>query len=182
MGTPCSYGMKKNGVMKTTYYHWDGGVKYFGKDFLEEIKLFSLNRLSDLFDKIQMIELDSTPTLEQIKYCKKNDWYNNTVDGGKDTNWYSLLHKTLGSFKELFKVENETPLMISYPIDGYCYGYLIDFDKGMLVVYDYGKLGAIIPLEYIERNSVENLVKCLELQLADKTFEDAWESVLSNVN
>ena len=177
MSTPCSYGIKKNGIIKSSYYPWDGGINIFGKKFLTEIKIVSLNRLSSLFDKIQMVELDSIPTQEQIDYCKKYGWFDNSFDDRKDTNWFCLLQKTLGSFNQLLLVENENPLMISYPIDGYCYGYLIDFDENLFIVYEYGKIKAIIPLEYIETASIFDLLKCLEIQFSDKSFEDAWKLV-----
>ena len=71
MGTRGLWGLRKDGIDKLTYNHWDSYPTALG----ETIKSFILNHspaeLNEVFDKIILIKSNSRPTKKQIKEGSK---------------------------------------------------------------------------------------------------------------
>lgn len=72
MGTRGTYGIRKNGVDKLTYNHYDSYPDYLGRNIVEFLTLFGTENLHKFYDSIVLVEKSSEPTAEQITYCKEN--------------------------------------------------------------------------------------------------------------
>lgn len=63
MGTRGLYGFRKNGVDKTTYNHFDSYPDGLGADVVNFIKKHSIDELKKFYDRIQMVQNDTSPTV-----------------------------------------------------------------------------------------------------------------------
>ena len=76
MSTRGLYGFRKNGIDKCTYNHSDSYPEWLGREVLEFCATNNIDKLSRLFDNIEMVSEDSTPTKKQIEICKKEGYIN----------------------------------------------------------------------------------------------------------
>lgn len=166
MSTPAVYGLKKNGIIKSSYCHGEGWLDSLGKSILNEFKDIGETYLSKLFDKIVLVDGETNPTNEEIKYFKDNNWYNGPVACfSSEFTWYDLLRDIQGSFEPLIKVVNNVSkkaYMVYSPIDSQNFGYLIDLDEKQFVYFKDKKIVQKLSFELIEQLPVNAIIDLLE--------------------
>jgi hypothetical protein len=132
MGTRGTLGFRKNGVDKLMYNHFDSYPSGLGAKVIEFLKNTSIEEMSAIFDKIEMIDGDVKPTAQQIEECKK--WTNLTVSEKSADDWYCLLRDAQGelsAFKEGLRYMLEANDFIKDSL--FCeYGYIINLDDNVL--------------------------------------------------
>ena len=94
MSTRGCYGFRKNGVDKLTYNHFDSYPDCLGKIMVEFCKETSIEEMSEIFDRIILVNEENKPTKEQIEECKK--YYNGNVGDCTIEDWGCLLRETQG--------------------------------------------------------------------------------------
>jgi len=135
MGTRGAFGFFKDGVHKVTYNHFDSYPSELGKHVLDIAKQFSIDELNKMFDRIEMVDMDSTPTPGQIEKCRK--YINLNVSTQSETDWYCLLREAQGDLSAYAEVG----LMIEYAgflhASLFCeYAYIINLTDNTLEVYE----------------------------------------------
>ena len=139
MGTRGLYGIRKNGVDKTTYNHYDSYPDGLGRDIIKFAVTHTVEQISTLYDHIEMINEEKLPTSEQIALCKKYANPDFSVSNQSPYDWYCLTRGLQGDLQRAyFMVLN---CGITYMMDGrdfildslYCeYAYIINLDTGNL--------------------------------------------------
>ena len=210
MSTRGLYGIRKNGVDKCTYNHSDSYPSWLGKKVLEFCATNSVERLSRLFDNIEMVTEDGTPTEEQIEICKKAGYVNLNVSNQSESDWYCLLRNLQGNFKAYTECIEKNSRVFMTKGDGFIkdslfceYAYIINIDDEVLEYYEgfqeepqidnrYGttpdsdgyypcKLVFTIPLEEIELNNVDNFVIKMETGLDEGDIE-SYQKLINEYN
>lgn len=132
MGTRGCYGFRKNGIDKFTYNHFDSYPDGLGRDILSFCKHTSLAEMNEIYDRLILVNENSTPTPEQITEC--SDYYDGNVSRQTPEDWYCLLRKTQGDL-------NVYRAGLKYMIDNhdfikdslFCeYAYIINLDTKKL--------------------------------------------------
>lgn len=162
MSTSAAYGLKKNGVIKSSYCHSEGWLTSLGKDLINEFKKYGEDALSNLFDAIILVDKDDVPTKEDIAGSE--------ISSFGDENWYFLLKDYQGSFSFLLKSLKsgyKKVFMVDEPIDGQNLSYLIDFDDRQFVYYKdkeiYNKVSFDIINDYSTNTIICNYLSKEEL-------------------
>lgn len=106
MSTRGLYGFRKNGTDKCTYNHSDSYPDWLGRKVVEFCKNHSIKEMNNIFDKIVLVDENSTPTEEQIKECNENGYANFGVSSGVQTDWYCLLRNCQGDLDCLAAAKN----------------------------------------------------------------------------
>jgi len=136
MGTRGVYGFHKNGIDKITYRFEDSYPRELGETIIKFIMSTTIDEINNIFNKMIMVDEESTPTLEQIKECQK--YYNGDIGEKSICDWYCLLRKSQGKL-DLYKND------LRYMIEGkefihdslYCeWGYVINLDTNKLEIYE----------------------------------------------
>lgn len=145
MSTCGNFGLKKNGVSKLTYCHFDSYPEGLGEDLVSLIKGTTIEKLHEVYDTILMVEEYEYPNEEQTKHIRK--WFDT-----EEREWYSVLRNAQG--KPVFKALLEgLKYMVSNVDGGESYSYVIDLDRNMFVIND-GNLGEFdlenIPEDWLE--------------------------------
>jgi hypothetical protein len=120
MSTNGNWGFRKDGVEKITYQHYDSYPSGLGDDAVIMIKC-SLENLDEMFDRIQITN-DESDLLTPISLMKR----------------YNRGQKKI----KMFGYNN-------YKSEYLDYGYIIDLNKRMFEVYNFGKIIHVIELENI---------------------------------
>lgn len=139
MSTRGLYGFRKGGIDKTTYNHSDSYPEWLGEKISKFCAAVTPEQMSDFFDRIIMVDEESTPTKEQQDYCIAAVWYNPYVGEKSPAHWYNLLRELQGNMPALDKaVRSDADF---YMIDSsefikdslFCeYAYIVNLDTGML--------------------------------------------------
>ncbi len=139
MSTRGLYGLRKNGIDKYTYNHFDSYPSGLGRNVLEFCAENDVNKLSKLFNNIELVYKNETPTKDQIDICKREEWADFSVSSGRDDEWYCLLRHLQGNFKEYSKaIENDKKVFMTndahFIKDSlFCeYAYIINLDDEVL--------------------------------------------------
>ena len=136
MGTRGLIGIRKKGVLKGTYNHFDSYPSCLGDAIASEIKSKPIGYFEEGFDRIKMVVETAKPTKAEIAKCKDMGLYDETVSQQRETDWYCLLKKAQGSL-----IANiEAGLMIDearFMADSlFCeWAYVLDLDKKELEIY-----------------------------------------------
>jgi len=132
MGTRGTVGFRKNGVDKLMYNHYDSYPDGLGAQVVEFLKETSVAVISEIFDKIEMVDGDTKPTAEQIEHCK--GWTDLTVSEQSTSDWYCLLRDAqgeLGAFKKGLRYMLAANDFIKDSL--FCeYGYIVNLDDNVL--------------------------------------------------
>jgi hypothetical protein len=188
MSTRGLYGVRKNGVDKCTYNHFDSYPSGLGSDVVRFCANNSVEELNKFFDNIVLVLEDSIPTESQIKECQKAGYVDLSVSSQSNDDWYCLLRNLQGNFKEYQKcIDSNSKIYMTDSIDFiqdslFCeYAYIINLDDEVLEFYEgfqkepqvdnrYGtkedrgyypcKLVLTIPLDELE--DVDKVVKMME--------------------
>lgn len=140
MSTRGLMGIKKNGVLKAQYNHFDSYISGLGQQIintLNEIKKEDrIKKLSDTFDNIVLVNENDTPTKEMIEYCKLYNTTNLNVSGQNEKDMYCLLRETQGElslYLNGFKYMINNASFINDTL--YCeYAYVINLDTNKLEI------------------------------------------------
>lgn len=139
MSTRGLYGFRKGGIDKTTYNHSDSYPEWLGEKISKFCAAVTPEQMSAFFDRIIMVDEESTPTKEQQDYCTAAGWYNPYVGEKSPAHWYNLLRELQGNMAELDKAVRSDKDF--YMIDSsefikdslFCeYAYIVNLDTGML--------------------------------------------------
>lgn len=188
MGTRGLYGVRKNGVDKCTYNHFDSYPECLGRNVVEFCKNNSVENLNKFFDNIVLVLENSKPTKAQIKDCQKAGYVDLSVSTQSNDDWYCLLRNLQGDFEEYQRcIDTDAKIYMIDSIDFiedslFCeYAYIINLDDEVLEFYEgfqkepqvgnrYGtkedrgyypcKLALTIPLDEID--DVNRIVKKME--------------------
>lgn len=185
------YGIRKNGIDKCTYSHSDSYPDWLGRNMLKFCITNGIEMLSRLFDNIEMVSENSTPTEEQIRICNELEYAAFNLDSRCEKDWYYLLKNLQGNFDAYTKSieENNKVFMtddIQFIKDSlYCeYAYIINIDDGVFEFYEgfqkvpqngnrYGiepnengyypcKLSFTIPLDEVSFYNIDRIVEKME--------------------
>ena len=139
MGTRGLYGFRKNGKDKVTYNHWDSYPEGLGIEVIRFCNRHSIEELSAIYDKIVLIDEESTPTPEEIEWAKCRGLYDPTVSNRSEQNWYCLLRGLQGDLLRLdiiissgdkcYMIDNHGFITDSLMCE---YAYIINIDTGKL--------------------------------------------------
>lgn len=163
MSTRGYLGIKKKGELKGQYNHFDSYISGLGKELI--LYLNTLNKenmieiLNKTFDYIELIDENSTPTREQILYCKQCEVIDLSVSSQSVSDWYCLLRDTQGRL-DLY-IDNKCKYMLNgndfLQDDVFCeYGYVINLDTNKLDIYILGKLKSSYDLLTLDMNKIIN--------------------------
>lgn len=210
MSTRGLYGLRKNGIDKCTYNHSDSYPDWLGKEILEFCARNSIEKLSRLFDNIEIVSEGSTPTEEQIEICKKAGYVNLSVSSRNETDWYCLLRNLQGNFNAYTKcIEDNTKVFMTNGSDFiqdslFCeYAYIINLDDEVLEFYEgfqkepqvdnrYGttpddngyypcKLSFTIPLDEIDFSNIDRFVSKMKTGLEEDELEE-YQNLINEFN
>jgi hypothetical protein len=120
MSTNGNWGFRKDGVEKITYQHYDSYPSGLGDDVVIMVKC-SLENLDEMFDRIQVTN-DESDLITPLSLLKR----------------YNRGQKTI----KMFGHNN-------YKSEYLDYAYIIDLNKKMLEVYNFGKIIHVFELENI---------------------------------
>lgn len=139
MGTRGLYGIRKGGVDKCTYNHFDSYPDGLGADVLQFCATHSEEQISKLFDLIEIFNTKVPPTEEQKRMCKQNGYVDLTVSNRTDEDWYCLLRELQGNIRawdEALKQDAKIPMEDDKDFikdSLFCeYGYIINLDTHYL--------------------------------------------------
>lgn len=157
MGTRGYMGIKKKGELKGSYNHCDSYFEGLGNDIIQSINNIPadkrIDRLNEVFDRIELVDEKSTPTSEQIDYCIENDLVNLSVSSKSTDEWYCLLREAQGKLN--LYINNN----IKYMLNGndflkdelWCeYAYIINLDTNKLEIYEYGNSKLIMQRDLLD--------------------------------
>lgn len=137
MGTRGTYGIRKNGIDKLSYKHYDSYPTGLGAEMVSAVASLQPCDLDFLFDRIVLVDSQSEPSAEQKAML--SSW--NTAGTGSG-DWYEALHDLQGRMDLLFGMANECG--VAYMPDAadfikdslFCeYGYIINLDTGKLEMW-----------------------------------------------
>lgn len=134
MSTRGIYGFRKNKTDKLTYNHSDSYPSCLGETMLEFCKATSFDELNDIYERITLVDEETTPTAEQIEACR--GFADTSVSTGRIDDWYCLLREMQGEpskWKEIsgtiYMIDNHEFIKDSL----FCeYGYIINLDTNKL--------------------------------------------------
>lgn len=135
MGTRGAYGFYKDGKDKITYNHYDSDPEWLGKEIVKFCRTTDQETMNIIFDRIIMVDEDSTPSKEQIK--ETAGYFNENVSTGRQEDWYSLLRGSQGSLEDYkddlrYMIDNAEFMKDSL----FCeWAYIINLTDGLLEVY-----------------------------------------------
>lgn len=139
MGTRGLYGLRKNGIDKTSYNHFDSYPNGLGRDILGFIKNHSAKEMNTFYDRIIMVNEQTEPTTQEIENCITNQSVNLDVSSRSFNDWYCLLRNLQGDLNALYECK------AAYMTDGhefikdslFCeYAYIINLDTNKLEFYE----------------------------------------------
>lgn len=136
------YGIRKNGIDKATYNHWDSYPNWLGKEVVSFCKHNGIENLNRFFDLIELVDNESNPTDDQIIECMTAGYVDTSVGAQSVRDWYCLLRDMQGNFKayQNFIDNNARVYMkddITFIRDSlFCeYAYIINLDDNVLEFY-----------------------------------------------
>lgn len=142
MGTRGLYGIRKDGVDKLTYNHFDSYPSGLGNEIVGFIQNTSDEGLNKFFDLIRLVDGESKPKYEDIDACIKTGIANLDVSDRSVGDWYCLTRELQGDFKKYKELINTTQTI--YMLDEhefikdslFCeYAYIINLDDKTLEYY-----------------------------------------------
>ena len=139
MGTRGLWGLRKNGMDKVTYNHYDSYPDCLGDIITAFVHSVSDDELNEMFERIELVEDSSMPTPEQIKHCEDRNAVRLNVSNQSNRDWYCLLHSAQNN-PELYIGDKPLRYMIdshNFILDSlFCeYAYIINLDEQALEFY-----------------------------------------------
>ena len=139
MGTRGLYGLRKDGIDKTTYNHYDSYPECLGANVLEFCAMNTVEDMKKIYDNIVLVDEREKPNEDQIKMLKEAGYLQGEAD---DRDWYWALRGEQGymdKYPEDLKAGRPTYMIDNHEfiIDSlFCeYAYIINLDEETLEVY-----------------------------------------------
>ena len=139
MSTRGTYGFRKNGIDKLTYNHSDSYPDWLGDSIARFCAETSVEDMNAIYDAIELVKEESTPTPEQVERCVEAGYFDDAVGKRSELDWYCLLRGLMGDLDEYAEIAKAggTIYMIddgNFILDSlFCeYGYVIDLDDEVL--------------------------------------------------
>lgn len=143
MSTRGLYGVRKNGVDKCTYNHFDSYPSGLGSGVVSFCANNSVENLNKFFDNIVLVLENSIPTEAQIEECQKAGYVDLSVSTQSTTDWYCLLRNLQGNFEEYQTcIDEDNKIYMTDGVDFikdslFCeYAYIINLDDEVLEFYE----------------------------------------------
>ena len=142
MGTRGLFGLRKGGVDKTTYNHYDSYPDGLGYEMADFIINHSADNMLELYDKIEMVDECVSPTTEQIMLCREYADPDFSVSEQSAYDWYCLTRGLQGNLAKAYKMVSQCG--VTYMMDRrdfirdslFCeYAYIINLDDRVLELY-----------------------------------------------
>lgn len=139
MGTRGVYGIRKGGVDKLMYNHFDSYPTSLGVTVMNFVKGKTDVEMSAQHDFMEEIDSDTPPTKAEWDLCLKAITVNLGVGSQKEEDWYCVLRELQGNLDK-----QSPPNGIPYFINGnnfvkdslFCeWGYIVNVDTGKLEIY-----------------------------------------------
>ena len=139
MSTRGLFGFRKDGKDKLTYNHFDSYQDYLGRVMAKFCAEHKVSELKAVCDSIELVDEESTPTIEQITKCVKAGYYDLNVSTQSVGDWYCILREMQGNPEEYaknFKNGHGTYMIDSHEFiqnSLFCeYAYIINLDTEKL--------------------------------------------------
>lgn len=130
-----------------TYNHSDSYPTGLGVRMVEFIQQNDLDAIATKLDTVVLVDEDESPTAEQLADLKERGFWANVSTG---SDWYSALRNAQGNLAAYIEAGYIPRFDVRHFLDkGDCfieYGYVVDLDEHLLVVYEYGKDGRPMPI------------------------------------
>ena len=143
MSTRGLYGIRKNGIDKATYNHFDSYPEGLGMDVVKFCMSNDADSLNKFFDLIELADGDSKPTDGQIVECMSAGYVDISVSEQSIDDWYCLLRGLQGNFNAYQNcIDNDVKVYMKDDIDFikdslFCeYAYIINLDDNVLEFYE----------------------------------------------
>ena len=139
MGTRGLYGLRRIGMDKVTYNHFDSYPDVLGKSVVEFCSQTTEEAMKRFYDKIVLVDETSTPSQDQISFCQRAEMVDTSVGGGTTRDWYCILRGLQGDLAKTFAISEKYGK--AYMIDNrgfiedslFCeYAYIINLDTHKL--------------------------------------------------
>lgn len=179
MGSRGVYGFYKNGIDKITYQHGGSYPRELGESIIKFIMSATIEEMNNIFNKIIIVDEESSPTGKQIEECKQ--YFDSNIRNNNMDDWYCLLRKSQGTlipYKDDLKYMIDSKDFIKSSLQ--CeWGYIINLDNNELEIYigfqkeidnnrykvnesdSYGyyncKLFKTIPFDRIDKNTMNDI-------------------------
>ena len=141
MGTRGTTGFIVNEELKASYNHFDSYPSGLGVATLEFLRTYlaedPVGELRRQAMRLQVVDEETKPTPEQVKYLSDGGFANLSVGEQSETDWYCLLRETQGDWSAIL----DAGYMLdgrNFPLDSlFCeWAYVINLDTETLEVYE----------------------------------------------
>jgi len=142
MSTRGLYGIRKNGIDKATYNHFDSYPDGLGWDVVRFCLDNDIDSLDRFFDLIELVNENDMPTKEQVEHCTSLGLDDTNVSQKSLYDWYCLLRNMQGNFGMYQKmIDGRNKIYMIDNIDFikdslFCeFAYIINLDDNVLEFY-----------------------------------------------
>jgi hypothetical protein len=174
MGTRGLYGIRKNGVDKTTYNHYDSYPEVLGEDIVGFIKTTTIEEMNRIYDKIEMVNDSFVPSDAELVAWKLTDKI------GEKFDWYSFLREfqgNLDAYKGDLKYMMDDSDFILESL--FCeWAYIINLDHNVLEIYK-GFQTKPNDGRYVKKKEGEYYPCKLVATFSLKDIPENWEEIVT---
>lgn len=147
MSTRGFISIKHDNKIIGTYNHSDSYPTWLGVRMVRIIQQNDLDAIAAKLDTIVIVDEDESPTAAQLADLKERGFWANVSTG---SDWYSALRNAQGNLAAYIEAGYIPRFDVQHFLDkGDCfieYGYVVDLDECLLIVFEYGKEGASMPI------------------------------------
>ncbi len=147
MSTRGFISIKHDGKIIGTYNHSDSYPTCLGVRMVEFIQQNDLDAIAGKLDTVVTVDEDESPTAAQLADLKERGFWSNVSTGA---DWYSALRNAQGNLAAYIEAGYIPTFDVQHFLDkGDCfieYGYVVDLDERLLVIFEYGNEGAPMPI------------------------------------
>lgn len=131
MSTRAVFGFAVDGEEKIGFNAVNSYPAGLGNEILTWLRSVDINEVREKAKNLQLVNSETTPTLEQI--AKYKNYATGRITGGSPSDWYVLLRELQGDLEET--LEAGVILDGTDAVEGAHYGYVIDLDINAFEVY-----------------------------------------------
>lgn len=137
MGTRGAYGIRKGGVDKITYNHFDSYPACLGNDVLAVVKGKTIDELSAMFDGVTLVDESTRPTEETFLEYVEQGSVDLGVSNQSADDWYCVLRDFQGNLSVWGNEQRHVIDSASFLADSlFCeWAYIVNLDDQTLEVY-----------------------------------------------
>lgn len=147
MSTRGFISIKHDNKIIGTYSHSGSYPTWLGVRMVEFIQQNDLDAIAAKLDTVVTVDEDESPTAAQLENLKERGFWANVSTGA---DWYSALRNAQGNLAAYIEAGYIPRFDVQRFLDkGDCfieYGYVVDLDERLLVIFEYGNEGAPMPI------------------------------------